>query len=377
MKGGVGLRALALAYPEGVRTNDYFREQHGAVVTAAEKKSLARVWSPQPTEAARDIFNEEMGPFMGDIFRGTEQRRVLGKDTIYTLELRAAREALAAAAMAASDVDLLLVAGFLPDALGVGDAAFLARDLGLKGAAWNYESACSGALVGLQMARAMVLAGEYRNVLVVVSCNYSQTTEETDSLGWSCGDGAAAYVVSAVPQGEGLLGMKSLHTGATCGSMYYDNVAQPEGPPRMFLKARPEAGKLLKAASENSLRVSCEGAAQAAGVKLEDIDFFVFNTPLAWYASFCAKTLGVPLERTINCYPLYANVGPVLMPTNLFHAAHAGYIRKGDLVLTYTIGSVSSTGAAVMRWGDVALGPSPVSEPPPRGAGHWKPGARR
>lgn len=377
MKGGVGIRALALAYPETVRTNDYFRQNQAQVVATAEQKSLSRVWSPQPSAAAKDVFNEEMGPFMGDVFRGTEQRRVLGTQSIFALELRAAREALAAAAMTASDVELLLVAGFLPEALGVGDAAYLARELGLKGAAWNFESACSGALVGLQTACAMVRAGEYRNALVVVSCNYSQTAEETDSLGWSCGDGAAAFLVSAMPEGQGVLGSKSLHTGSTCGSMYYEMVAQPDGPPRMVFKASPEAGKLIKEGSESSLRAACEGALQAAGVGLGDIDFFVFNTPLAWYASFCTKTLGVPPERTINTYPLYANVGPVLMPTNLFHAAHAGYLRPGDLVLVYTIGSVSSTGAAVMRWGDVALGPSPASEPPPRGAGHWKPGARR
>lgn len=378
MKGGVGIRALALAYPETVRTNDYFRQHHGQVVATAEQKSLSRVWSPQPSAAAKDLFNEEMGPFMGDVFRGTEERRVLAPgQSILELEVRAARQALAAAAMAPSDVDLLLSTALLPEAVGIGDAAFLAKELGLQGAAWNFESACSGALVGLQMACSLVKSGEYRNAVVVVGCSYSQNTEETDSLGWSCGDGAAAFVVSAMPEGQGVLGTKSLHTASTCGSMYYEMVAAPEQPPRMFMKASPEAGRLLKAASESSLRAACEGAASAAGVSLKDIDFFVFNTPLAWYASFCAKTLGVPLERTINTYPLYANVGPVLMPTNLFHAAHAGRIRPGDLVLVYTIGSVSSTGAAVMRWGDVGLGPSPVAEHPPVGAGHWKPGPRR
>lgn len=377
MKGGAGIRALALAYPETVRTNDYFRQHHPEVVATAEQKSLSRVWSPQPGAATRDFFNEEMGPFLGDVFRGTEERRVLGPgQSILSLEVRAAREALAAAAMAPSDVDLLLSTALLPEAVGIGDAAFIAKELGLTGTAWNFESACSGALVGLQMAYSLVRAGQYRTVLVVVGCSYSQNTEETDSLGWSCGDGAAAFVVGALPEGQGVLGMKSLHTAQTCGSIAYELVAEPGSAPRRVMRASAQAGRLLKSASESSLRASCEGAASAAGVSLSDIDFFVFNTPLAWYASFCAKALGVPAERTINTYPLYANVGPVLMPTNLYHAAHAGYLRPGQLVLVYTIGSVSSAGAAVMRWGDVALGPSPVAEPPPVGAGHWKPGAR-
>ncbi|QRK05042.1 hypothetical protein JQX13_33200 [Archangium violaceum] len=378
MKGGVGIRALALAYPETVRTNDYFRTNHAQVLAEAQQKSLSRVWSPhKTTESARDIFNEEMAPFLDDPFRGTVERRVLGPgESVYSLELRAAREALAAAAMSPGDVELLLCTSLLPQAVGIGDAAFLARDLGLRGTAWNFESACSGALVGLQMACSLVRSGEYRNALVVVGCSYSQNTAETDSLGWTCGDGAAAFLVSAVPEGSGVLGFKSLHTAETCGSLYYEMVAEADQAPRMFLKANPQAGKSLKVVSESSLRASCEGAVRAAGVSLEQIDFFVFNTPLAWYASFCAKMLGVALERTLNTFPLYANVGPVLMPTNLYHAAQAGRIKPGDLVLLYSIGSVSSAGAAVLRWGEVALGPSPVAEPPPVGAGHWRPGAR-
>ena len=64
-------------------------------------------------------------------------------------------------------------------------------------------------------------------------------------------------------------------------------------------------------------------------------------------------------ERTISAYPLYANVGPVLMPANLHLAASLGRIAPGALVLLYSVGSVSTASAAVMRWGDVALGPEP------------------
>lgn len=380
MKPAVGIRSIAVKFPEPVRTNDYFRTNHAQVVSEAEKKSLSRVWAQHKTgqEGARDYFNEEMAPFMGDLFRGTQERRVLAPgQSIYELELQVARDALAAANMAPGDVDLMLVTAILPRAVGIGDAVFLSKDLGLKGASWNFESACSGALVGLQTACGLVRAGEYRNALVVVSCNYSQITSEADSLGWTCGDGAAAFVVGPMPEGTGVLGFKSMHTAQTCGSMYIEMVSEHGEPPHMVMKATPEAGKLLKTVSDSGLRASCEAALAAAGVKLGDIDFFVFNTPLAWYASFCARSLGVPLERTINTYPLYANTGPVLMPTNLFHAAHAGRIKPGDLVLVYTVGSVSSVGAAVMRWGEVGLGPAPAVPTPPVGAGHWVPGASR
>jgi len=91
-------------------------------------------------------------------------------------------------------------------------------------------------------------------------------------------------------------------------------------------------------------------------VKLSEIDFFVFNTPTAWYGEFCRRSLGIPEERSVDTYPEFANVGPALLPVNLYRAAQSGRLRPGDLVLVYTIGSVSSAGALVMRWGDVALG---------------------
>ena len=119
MKPGVGIRSIAVKFPEHVRTNDYFRQNHARVVSEAEQKSLSRVWSPHKTgqEGARDHFNEEMAPFMGDLFRGTQERRVLGSgQSIYELELQVARDALAAANMTPGDVDLMLVTAILPRA---------------------------------------------------------------------------------------------------------------------------------------------------------------------------------------------------------------------------------------------------------------------
>ena len=107
-------------------------------------------------------------------------------------------------------------------------------------------------------------------------------------------------------------------------------------------------------------RFCCEGAVAAAGLSLEQIDFFAFNTPTAWYASVCARALGINPQRTINLYPRYANIGPVFPIANLYHAALAGKIRENELVLVYTNGATATAAATVMRWGDVVLGSVPA-----------------
>jgi acyl carrier protein len=118
---------------------------------------------------------------------------------------------------------------------------------------------------------------------------------------------------------------------------------------------------MLAETAVDCVRACCEGAVAAAGVTFEQIDFFAFNTPTAWYASVCTRALGIDSERTINLYPRYANIGPVFPIANLYHAAQTGKIRENDLVLVYTNGAAATAAAMVMRWGDVALGSVPAS----------------
>lgn len=356
-----GMTALALGFPEKVRTNAYWHENYPEVVKAAEKKTLERLWQKReagapPSEVAA-IFDEEMAQYLKDPFRGTKERRVLAEgETSLTIEKRAAERALAAAGKTVEDVDLLLVSSFLPDTLGVGNAAYLAQALGTKGMAFNIESACSGSLVGLQTATALVEAGHYRRVLVVVSCTYSRNADDTDTLSWTVGDGAAAFLVEPVQEG-GVHGFRAMHTALSCGALSHRlEQVGPDRLPAIRMRATSKAGPALRTISETCLREACEGALKAAGMKLSDVDFFIFNSPVAWYTRFCARALGVSPERTVDTYTEYGNVGPVLMPANLHRAASTGKLKKGDRILLYTVGSVSSAGAAVMTWGDVALG---------------------
>ena len=358
----IGIRSLAISLPDTVRTNDYYRQKYPGVVAAAEERTLARVFAPIDPSSNTRIFDEEMQPYLADPFRGTVERRVLAPgETALMLEERAARAALAAAKMSPEDVDLMIVCSVLPDQIGPGSAAFLCAKLGLRGTAWSLESMCSGVLHALHTASTLIRAGEYRNALVVVSCTYSRNADESDTLSWFLGDAAGAFVIGRLDDGEGILGMKSIHSADTCGAFYYELTKDAGGEPRIRMRAGKNTSKQLRESGPISLQVCCKGAARAAGVTLRDIDFFVFNTPVPWYARFAARTLEIDPKRTICNYSRYANVGPALPAVNLYHAAQSGKIRKGDLVLLYTVGSVSSSGALVMRWGDVGLGPAPTA----------------
>lgn len=385
----VGMRSLSVCFPGEIRTNAYFQERHPQAVSDAEQRTLARLWRPD-TGRPPLLFDELAAPYLIDPFRGTVERRVCRRpmaatgehggpahpsdggpshlaasdhapsEDAFSLELKAAREALRGAGITGEDVDLLISCSFRASHIGVGNAAFLARALELGGTAWNLETACASAVTAFHVAAGLVRAGMHRRVLVTVSCTYSLDTDEPDTLSWFMGDGAGAFVVAEVPQGEGYLGGAFAHTGATCGTFEYRPMVDPEsGDVVMRIGAAADTGRVLRETSAHFVERCCHAALKDAEVSLEEIGCFVFNTPTAWFASFAAAVLGLRAERAVNTNPLYANIGPALTTANLHYAARTGMLKPGDLGLIYAIGSVSSAGAVVVRWGDVAMGADP------------------
>jgi 3-oxoacyl-[acyl-carrier-protein] synthase-3 len=357
------MKSLAICVPDDDRGNDHYRARAGDVVRALEEKAKMFAGMAMPAGPA-DPFSVAMAPYLADPFRGTVRRRILepGRKAL-DLELTAARAALRGAGMSPGDVELLIVSSFLPDQIGIGNAVFLARELGMNGAAWNLETACSSSIVGFETASALVRSGQYTNVLVAASCTYSRVLDERNPMAWQVGDGAGAFVVGRVLPDEGFLGKKVMHTASTCGAFFYE-LGLDGTTPVVRMGADNDAGKLLRDASEVCLRECTDGALRDAGLRLNDIDWFVFNTPMAWFVDFAVRVLGFDRGRTLDTYPFVANAGPALMPINLFLAASSAQIRRGDRVLLYSMGGVSSAAAVVLRWGDVALGPAVPGWPP-------------
>ena len=349
-----GITSLALHFPTRLRPNQYWRDNYPEMVANAENSIVNKVWAAIDDD--HPIFDEAMKKYLSDPFRGVQNRHWLeeGQSSL-SIEVAAAKKAIAARGIDVRDIDLLLCSSFFPDEISTGNAAFVARDLGLTGNAWNLESACSSSNVALATAAALVDAGQYRSVLCVVSCSYSRVCPETDSLSWSVGDGAAAFIVEKLPDGFGVLSTFGRHTGDTCGAITVkptrdgDDVA-------LSMVVHPETGRIFRSTSSKNLRYCVQGALERIDASIEDVAFFVFNTPAAWYGEFCQKTLDIDANKTISVHHLYANTGPVLMPSNLFHALADKRIHAGDLVCLYSVGSVSSSAATLMRWSDCSLG---------------------
>ena len=355
----IGIRSLAVSFPSIIRTNDYWQQNYPEMVRSQPKRNRRDPSIFGSEDNGFDLWSQEVAPYLSDPFRGNVERRVLGEnESSLNLQCQAAKEALAAAKLAVEEVDVAIVTSLFSDNL-MDNTTNLAGKLGLKGPAWNLESTCSSALVALQNARALIQTGEYRNALVIVSHFGSNTVRETDTLAWSMGDGAGAFVVDRLKPNQGVLANKIVSTAATHGAYCHELWINELGKPKILTQTGENASSLAETAVD-FVRTCCQEAAVKAGVSLAEIDFFVFNTPTAWYANVCTRALGIEPERTINLYPCYGNIGPVFPLANLYHAAREKKITENSLVLVYTNGASATAAAIIMRWGDVALGTAPA-----------------
>src|SRR4051812_2137670 len=102
---------------------------------------------------------------------GVRERRVAGDgEGVTSLAIRAAREAIDRAGVAASEIDLVIVASFSQDALLPNAAPLVASAIGAgRAGAFDVGSACTGFVTALSLATAQIEAGRADRVLVIGS----------------------------------------------------------------------------------------------------------------------------------------------------------------------------------------------------------------
>jgi 3-oxoacyl-[acyl-carrier-protein] synthase-3 len=136
---------------------------------------------------------------------GIQERRIAAADeTVADMASAAAEKALAGSGLAASDIDMVIVATVSSVDRCPNVSARVAARLGIAAPATiDLNTACSGFSYALATADHAIRAGATRNAIVVGADKLSDVTDWTDRS--TCilfGDGAGAAVVTAVAEGE-------------------------------------------------------------------------------------------------------------------------------------------------------------------------------
>jgi len=285
---------------------------------------------------------------------GIARRHIADENqTSSDLALEASRQALQAAGVAASDIDLIVVATSTPDYIFPSTACLLQAKLGVKGcAAFDVQAVCTGFIYALATADGFIKNQTARKALVVGSEVFSRILDWNDR--GTCvlfGDGAGAIVLKA-EQGKGTSADRGILANALHSDGRQHDILYVDGGPSStktvgFL--RMEGRAVFKHAVAMITDV-IEDAFRSTGTTAADIDWFVPHQANKRIIDDSAHKLGIAPEKVVITVGMHGNTSAASIPLALNVAVKDGRIKKGDLILLEAMGGGFTWGSALIRW---------------------------
>jgi 3-oxoacyl-[acyl-carrier-protein] synthase III len=288
---------------------------------------------------------------------GMRERRIARDDEAASdMAFEAAKRALDAAGLQATDLDMIIVGTISGDTPMPACAAFLQRKLGVSQIpAFDVSAACAGFIYGLSIADQFIRSGTYRRILVVGVELLSRILNWKDRV--TCvlfGDGAGAAVLApAAGDGRGVLSTR-LYTDSSLS----DSLCIPAGGSREPLTAESLAAQrnkvfmvgsdIFKIAVKN-LTAASRAALDHAGLDANGVTWVVPHQANLRIINQVALRLDVPLERFVLNIERYGNTSSASIPLALDEAVRDGRIKQGDTVLMCALGAGISWGSALVR----------------------------
>ena len=262
------------------------------------------------------------------------------------LALEASRRALESAGVAASEVDLIVLATSTPDYVFPSAACLLQAKLGIKGCpAFDVQAVCSGFIYALAAADGFIKSGTARRALVVGAEVFSRLLDWKDR--GTCvlfGDGAGAVLLAA--DSKPGIHASVLHAdGSYAGLLSVPgNVSNGRivGSPYLQMNGQGVFKFAVKALEE----VARETVA-AADMAIADVDWLVPHQANVRILDAAARRLGLPAEKLAITVDHHGNTSAASVPLALDEFVRAGKIRAGHHVLMQGVGGGFTWGATL------------------------------
>ncbi|MCB2063529.1 MAG: ketoacyl-ACP synthase III [Novosphingobium sp.] len=283
---------------------------------------------------------------------GIRNRYIAGDDeTTSSLAIGAAKNAIEAAGIEASAIDLIILATATPDQTFPATATQVQDALGCNGGmAFDVAAVCSGFLYAVGVADAMIRAGSAKRALVIGAETFSRILDWEDRA--TCvlfGDGAGAIVLEGREEsGEtprGILATRLHADGAHNQLLYVDG-----GPSttKTVGHVRMKGPEVFKHAVVNLASVLGEVLADA-GLGDSDIDWLVPHQANKRILDATARKLGMPKDKVVVTVDRHANTSAASVPLALDTAIRDGRIKPGHLVMLEAMGGGFTWGASLIR----------------------------
>ena len=278
--------------------------------------------------------------------------------------------ALAAAGLAADDLDLIVFGTCSMDEQVPNMASWVQKRLGARSAgAMDVNTACTSFLYGLAAAGSMIKTGVVRNALVIGGELISPLMDWSNrNVSVLFGDGCAAVVLQATAREEGLLADRLGCYGEVRGILQVHGMGSRYANQGWVLGDTDwvfDGQEIFKRAVVGMSR-ACEAVLTSRELGPGDVHLVVPHQANLRIIEAVAKRAGIPMERCYVNIQRYGNMSAATVPVALVEALDDGRVAPGSHLLLTGFGAGLSWSAHVLRWGEriVPLGQSAADLPP-------------
>jgi len=279
---------------------------------------------------------------------GIRERHIAADDEVTSdLALHASRQAIAAANISASEIDLIIVATTTPDQIFPSTACTVQTKLGISGCpAFDIQAVCSGFIYALATADQFIRSGTATCALVVGAETMSRITDwndRTNCILW--GDGAGAVLLKASDEP----GVLSTHLHAD-GS-YADLLNVPCGvSKRGDSSTITMEGSAVFKIAVNTLDQIVDETLEANGLQKSDVDWLVPHQANIRIIQATAKKLGMSMDQVVVTVDKHGNTSAASIPLALDVAVRDGRIKHGETVLMEAFGGGFTWGSVLLKY---------------------------
>lgn len=282
---------------------------------------------------------------------GIVSRRFAGDDeTVVSMSVAAARDALTHAGLDGSEIDTVIVATVSHLLQTPSAASLIAGELGTKGAAFDISAACAGFCHGVALANDLVRGGSSKHVLVVGVEKLSDITSPTDrGTAFIFADGAGAVVVGASDEpaiSPVVWGSDGEQSDLIRQNTYWDDAVRAGDTEMPHLVM--EGAAVFRWASFAMAKVALE-AIEKAGLTVDDIDVFVPHQANNRITDTMIRAMKLPEKVRVARDIIDAgNTSAASVPLALSRMVSEGEARSGDKALLIAFGAGLSFAAQVV-----------------------------
>jgi beta-ketoacyl ACP synthase len=276
-------------------------------------------------------------------------------ETIVSMSVAAARDALDAAGIAVEQIDAVVLATSSQMVLGPSAGAVVATALGMHDtAAYDISAGCAGFCYALGNAASLVRAGQARHVLVIGVERLSDLLDKSDrTCAFIFADGAGAVVVGpAEGIGPVAWGSDGSQTAAIKQDkdfiQYFAEVAEKGAEAeRPYIRMN---GQAVFRWAVTFLEKACRAALDKAGVTADDLDAFVPHQANSRITDALIRTLGLPDSVAVaRDIVETGNTSAASIPMAMEQLLRSSGAQPGDTALLLGFGAGLAYAGQVVR----------------------------